>query len=84
MTIAQEKGFYTRYLICTWPGGFADEFVVQGPLNGRYTVRRNALPGETAGVYILKSALYGDFTRSMERYLLESTLFRDFYKGTCA
>jgi hypothetical protein len=53
--MAQEKGFCTRYLICTLPGGFADEFVVQGPLHGRYTVRRNALPGETAAVCILKS-----------------------------
>jgi len=47
VTIATEKGFSTRNLICTWPGGFADEFVVQGPLNAHYTVRRNALPGET-------------------------------------
>jgi hypothetical protein len=52
--MAQEKGFCTRYLICTLPGGFADEFVVQGPLHGRYTVRRNALPGETAAVTFSK------------------------------
>jgi len=47
VTMTKEKGFYIRNLICTWPGGFADEFVVQGPLEGLYTVRSNTLPGET-------------------------------------
>ena len=47
VSISKEKGFYSRHLICTWPGGFADEFVVQGPLNGVYTVRSNTPPGST-------------------------------------
>ena len=46
ITMVKEKGFYTRSLICTRPGGFADEFLVQGPLNGLYSVRSNTLPGQ--------------------------------------
>lgn len=47
VSMMKEKGFYTRQVICTWPGGFADEFLVQGPLNSIYTVRSNTPPGET-------------------------------------
>ncbi|EKX51148.1 hypothetical protein GUITHDRAFT_103068 [Guillardia theta CCMP2712] len=46
ITSAEERGSFTRDVLCSLPGGFADEYRVQGPYGESFFVRRNSIAGE--------------------------------------